>query len=97
MSAHTDSTAVNTFNAASNGVFLQPLLLISERGVDYDTGGAFYVKDGEKVFIENGTQSGDIVVYDESIKHGVGDVDSDHPLDLQTRRGRIVALTTIYK
>jgi hypothetical protein len=97
MSAHTDSTAVNTFNAASNGVFLQPLLLVSERGVDYDTGGAFYVKDGEKVFIENGTQSGDIVVYDESIKHGVGDVDSDHPLDLQSRRGRIVALTTIYK
>lgn len=97
MSAHTDSTAVNTFNAASNGVFLQPLLLLSERGLDYETGGAFYVKDGEKVFIENGTLSGDIVVYDESIKHGVGDVDSNLPLDIQSRRGRIVALTTIYK
>lgn len=97
MSAHTDSTAVNTFNAASNGVFLQPLLLISERGLDYDDGGAFYEKNGEKIFIENGTKSGDIVVYDESIRHGVGDVDSDLPLDLQSRRGRIVALTTIYK
>lgn len=97
MSAHTDSTAVNTFNAATNGVFLQPLLLLSERGLDYETGGAFYVKDGEKVFIENGTLSGDIVVYDESIQHGVGDVDSNLPLNIQSRRGRIVALTTIYK
>jgi hypothetical protein len=97
MSSHTDSTAVNTFNAASNGVFLQPLLLLSERGVDYETGGAFYVKDGKKVFIENETQSGDIVVYDESIEHGVGDVDSHLPLDLQSKKGRIVALTTIYK
>jgi hypothetical protein len=65
--------------------------------LDYETGGAFYVKDGKKVFIENGTQSGDIVVYDESIEHGVGDVDSSEPLDIQSRRGRIVALTTIYK
>jgi hypothetical protein len=97
MSAHTDSTAVNTFSAAANGVFLQPLLLLSERGLDYESGGAFYVKEGEKVFIENGTLSGDIVVYDESIKHGVGDVDSNLPLDIQSRRGRIVALTTIYK
>jgi len=97
MSAHTDSTAVNTFNAASNGVFLQPLLLLSERGLDYETGGAFYEKNGEKIFIENGTRSGDIVVYDESIKHGVGDVDSALPLDLNSRSGRIVALTTIYK
>lgn len=97
MSAHTDSTAVNTFNAAANGVFLQPLLLISERGLDYDTGGAFYVKDEKKVFIENGTQSGDIVVYDESIQHGVGDVDSSEPFNIQSRRGRVVALTTIYK
>jgi hypothetical protein len=97
MSAHTDSTAVNTFNAASNGVFLQPLLLLSERGLDYETGGAFYVKDDQKIFIENETQSGDIVVYDESIKHGVGDVDSSLPLDLESRKGRIVALATIYK
>lgn len=97
MSAHTDSTAVNTFNAAANGVFLQPLLLLSERGVDYQDGGAFYIKDGQKVFIENDTRSGDIVVYDESIEHGVGDVDSTEPFKLDTRRGRIVALTTIYK
>jgi hypothetical protein len=97
MSAHTDSTAVNTFNAASNGVFLQPLLLLSERGLDYETGGAFYIKNEEKVFIENGTQSGDIVVYDESIKHGVGDVDSAQPFELASRKGRLVALTTIYK
>jgi hypothetical protein len=97
MSAHTDSTAANTFNAAANGVFLQPLLLLSERGLDYESGGAFYVKEGKKFFIENGTLSGDIVVYDESIQHGVGDVDSNLPLDVKSRRGRIVALTTIYK
>jgi hypothetical protein len=98
MSSHTDSTAVNTFSAASDGLFLQPLLLVTEQGLDYESGGAFYEDlTGNKVFIEGETQSGDIVVYDESIKHGVADVDSHLPFDLNSRRGRIVALSTIYK
>ena len=98
MSAHRDSTAVSTFNAASDGVFLQPLLLLTQRGKDFVTGGAFYVDfEGKRHFIEDGTRSGDIVVYDETIVHGVGDIDSDLPLDLGSRRGRIVALTTIYQ
>ena len=98
MSSHTDSTAVNTFSAASDGLFLQPLLLLTEQGLDYESGGAFYEDlSGKKVFIEGETKSGDIVVYDESIKHGVADVDSHLPLDMQSRRGRIVALSTIYK
>lgn len=98
MSSHTDSTAVNTFSAATDGLFLQPLLLITEQGLDYKTGGAFYEDEsGTKIFIEAETKSGDIIVYDESIKHGVGDVDSDLPLDLSSKRGRIVALSTIHK
>lgn len=98
MSAHRDSTAVSTFNAASDGLFLQPLLLLTQRGKDFISGGAFYVDSkGARHFIEDSTRSGDIVVYDETIVHGVGDVDSDMPLDLSSRRGRIVALTTIYK
>jgi len=98
MSAHRDSTAVSTFNAASDGLFLQPLLLLTQRGKDFVSGGAFYVdSEGKRHFIEDGTLSGDIVVYDETIVHGVGDVDSNLPLDLGSRRGRIVALTTIYK
>jgi hypothetical protein len=98
MSSHVDSTAVNTFNAAADGLFLQPLLLLTERGVDYETGGAFYVsQNGEKVFLEEFAKAGDIIVYDETISHGVGDVDAHLPLDLDSEQGRIVALSTIYK
>lgn len=98
MSAHKDSTAVSTFNASSDGLFLQPLLLLTQRGKDFNTGGAFYVDNvGNRHFIEEGTISGDIIVYDETIIHGVGDVDSELPLVMSSRRGRIVALTTIYK
>ena len=98
MSSHIDSTAVNTFNAATDGLFLQPLLLLTERGIDFEEGGAFYeTDDGKKVFVEIGTQSGDIIIYDESIKHGVGDVDSHLPFNLNVAKGRIVALSTIYK
>jgi hypothetical protein len=97
MSAHKDSTAVSTFNASSDGLFLQPLLLLTQRGKDFESGGAFYVDDlGKRHFIEEATISGDIVVYDETIIHGVGDIDSNLPLDLNSCRGRIVALTTIY-
>lgn len=98
MSSHLDSTATNTFNASGDGLFLQPLLLITERGIDYERGGAFYEnQDSSKVYLEDLAKSGDIVVYDESIKHGVGDVDPQLPLNLESRKGRIVALSTIYK
>ena len=98
MSSHLDSTATNTFSASGDGLFLQPLLLITEKGIDYSRGGAFYEdQNGKKIFLEDIAKSGDVIVYDESIRHGVGDIDPHLPFDLNSRRGRIVALSTIYK
>lgn len=98
MTAHTDSTARSTFGATDGDQFLQPLILLSERGTDFERGGAFVVgRDGERLDVEADGQSGDIVIYDERTMHGVADIDSHVSPDLVRPTGRVVALATIYR
>jgi hypothetical protein len=77
-------------------MFLQVLVLLTERGTDYQTGGAFNTIDSERVDVEEGTQTGDVLVYDGATVHGVADVDSDLPFRADDLRGRAVLLGTIY-
>lgn len=98
MSAHSDSTAASILSAQRDGCFLQPVLLISQRGLDYESGGAFVIdKDGQSVDVELGSQSGDIIIYDERTVHGVADVDTHVPPNVALTRGRIVGLASVYQ
>ena len=91
MSAHSDSTAAAILSGHSDGRFLQPVLLITQRGVDYETGGAFVVgENGESIDVELGSQSGDIIIYYERTIHGVADIDNHVPPSLALTRGRMV-------
>jgi hypothetical protein len=95
MGAHADSRGVS--NLPQNaGPFIQLLLLLTEHGVDYRTGGAFIEQDGKRIDSEAETRSGDIVVYDGATIHGVADIDPDRVFDATDLRGRAVALATIY-
>lgn len=85
--------------AAADGgrPFFQPLLLLSEKGVDYADGGAYVDVDDERYRYEDHCRAGDIVVYDGRSIHGVADIDPMADVDLVTYSGRVVALVSLYR
>jgi hypothetical protein len=95
MGAHLDSRGVGNL-PRSTGAFIQLLLLLTERGTDYHTGGAFVERDGKRIDSEADTLSGDVVVYDGATVHGVADIDPTAVFNAADLRGRAVALATIY-
>ena len=76
--------------------FYQLLLNLSEKGTDYQTGGAYVYNDGLKINLDDVAQIGDIIIYDGHSLHGVEEVDPDKKLELNAICGRIVAFATLY-
>ena len=95
MGAHLNSRGVGNLPQDTNA-FIQLLLLLTERGIDYKTGGAFVERDGRQIDSEVDTLSGDVVVYDGATVHGVADIDPTSVFNAADLRGRAVALATIY-
>ena len=63
--------------------------IMSKRGEDYDTGGAYFVDaDGVEVDVEDRLDSGDWIIYAPTVLHGVKTVDEDVVPDWKTSRGR---------
>ena len=89
MAEHTDAGYVGK---EPPGGFVQPVLCLTERGVDYQTGGA-YLRDSEIVDVESFCEAGDVMVYDGKIRHGVAPVDP-HLSDDGLFTGRVVAAVT---
>lgn len=97
MAEHID---FGTAAAAANAGFeryAQVILLISQKGLDFHSGGAFIKRNDERLFYEDGCESGDIVVYDGRIRHGVADIDEQLPFDFNSINGRLVGFVTLYK
>lgn len=76
--------------------YLELLLLLTQRGFDYHTGGGTVRCNGELRDSEAGTKRGDIIVYDAATIHGVLDVDPHSAFNASDLRGRAVAMATIY-
>jgi len=96
MVPHRDRYA-QTVTAEARLGYYQPLLVLSERGVDYDEGGAYIDIGEERVEFEAACQVGDVIVYDGSTVHGVADIDPLAPLDLQHFGGRVAAFASLYR
>lgn len=77
--------------------FYQLLLLMSEKGKDFQTGGGFVDIGEERIYLEDHFLPGDILVYDGRSVHGVEDVDPHLPLDLEAINGRLSAFVTLFK
>ncbi len=78
--------------------FLQILVLLSNRTIDFNTGGGFVVdRNGTKILYENSESLGKIAYFDGSIIHGVDDVDNDKIVDFQSKSGRLAAFVGLYK
>jgi hypothetical protein len=97
MQAHTDYIGVDNLERTDVKKFVQVLLVMSEKGVDYERGGAFIERDGQRIFTEEGCRIGDVVVYDGATVHGVEDIDPHLPLKTDEVNGRIAGFATIYK
>lgn len=97
MAQHRDGRAHT--NAIELGMdrFVQVLLIMSEKGKDFQTGGAYIVKDNERLYYEDECRIGDIVMYDGRNQHGVEEIDTLEPLDLNSPEGRYVAMVPLFK
>ena len=96
MSAHRDSV-VSDISRTTGLNYFQLLLIMSEKGTDFQSGGGFVESHGKLISFERACQLGDIIVYDENSLHGVEDIDPHKLLDLDTVSGRVVAFSTLYK
>lgn len=91
---HTDAKGESNL---THGPYIEMILLLTQSGIDYKSGGAFVRKDGVELDSEEGAVRGDVIIYDSSSLHGVHDVDSHVPFDASNLRGRAVALATVYR
>jgi hypothetical protein len=96
MSAHVDELVVNAVSTAELE-HVQLLLIITQKGVDYQRGGGFTIKDGQFIDVEQFCELGDVVVYDSRMPHGVDTIDPQVRLDIESADGRVVAFVTLYK
>ena len=96
MSAHRDDLVKDAASDAGLD-FLQLLIVLSQKGEDYLSGGGFIIKNNKFINIEDETCLGDIILYDGRTIHGVDTIDPHIPLNLNTPSGRLVGFVTLYR
>jgi hypothetical protein len=94
MGAHVDSRAMDTNNGKND--YIQLVMLLTQKGKDYQSGGAYVVHRDRFIDVEADTLSGDVIVYNGDTIHGVADIDPQITFDRVRLKGRVVSLVTIY-
>jgi len=94
---HQDTVLPALYKDNSLGAFFQPLIVMSQKGVDFHEGGGFAMVAGERIQYEDYCEKGDIVIYDTSTVHGVDDIDPRAPYRQDSLAGRMSGLVTLYK
>ena len=97
MVAHRDTVLPQVYKDGGLGEFFQPLILLSQKGEDFQIGGGFVDLRGERILYEDHAGKGDIVIYDTSTDHGVEDIDPDRPFRQDSLAGRMSGLVTLFK
>jgi len=96
MVGHKDTVLPAAYRERGIGGYYQLLLLLTQKGEDFETGGGFVTIEGREVEYESFCQRGDVVVYDATTLHGVNDIDVTRPFRQGSIAGRISALVTLY-
>ncbi len=97
LAAHRDTVAAGVPESTGLNGYIQVLLVMSEKGRDFHTGGGYYVKHGERILYEEFTQPGDVLVYNGQTLHGVETVDPQEETNLASAHGRYSATVTLYQ
>ena len=75
-----------------------PVLLMSNKGKDFKSGGAFVEKEnGERIILEDVAKSGDVIYFNARIAHGVETIDPESEADWLSFKGRWMALFAVNK
>lgn len=77
--------------------FLQIMAPLSRRGIEFNTGGGYIIKNDKKIFFDNMDSIGSIIMFDGSIFHGVEDIDLNKLLNFESKKGRIAVFVNLYK
>ena len=94
---HRDTVTPTVTHDAGHTVYHQLLLLITEKGRDFESGGGFVDVRGERIVFEDYLSRGAVVIYDGSTVHGVADIDPHKVPDMTGLSGRLVAFASLYK
>lgn len=97
MAPHTDTGTNSVAMDMGMERYVQLLLLMTKKGVDYHEGGAYIDVEGQRYLFEDECEIGDVVIYDGRVNHGVEEIDPMEPLDMASFAGRHVALVTLFK
>ena len=97
MAAHRDDVTAAVAEEAGLKFYLQPYLVMSRKGEDFNQGGAFIEYQDRGMDYEGTCQVGDVIVYNGKSVHGVADIDPLESLNLVEFSGRIVAFVTLFK
>jgi hypothetical protein len=94
---HRDTVLPALYAENGLGSFYQPLVLLTQKGVDFETGGGFAMVGNERISYEDYCRKGDILIYDTSTVHGVDDVDPHRTFEQDSLAGRMSGLVTLFK
>lgn len=94
---HRDTVLPAVYEESGIGPFFQPLVLLSQKGVDYQVGGGFVQLGRERILYEDYAEKGDILVYDTTTVHGVEDIDPATAFRQDSLAGRMSGLVTMFK
>jgi hypothetical protein len=72
-------------------------LVMTKKGKDYKTGGGYIINKKETILLDDFTKVGDVVIYSAKTLHGVLDIDPEIFPNLNSNKGRYIALTTLFK
>ena len=97
LAPHIDEGAIRASKELKLKLHYNLLLVMTEKGKDYKSGGGFVINNGNMVNVDDYTKIGDVVLYSSKTVHGVLDVDPKYFPDLNSTNGRYVALTTLFK
>ena len=70
---------------------------MTKKGEDYKTGGGYIINKKETILLDDFTRVGDVVIYSAKTLHGVLDIDPEIFPNLNSSKGRYIALTTLFK
>jgi hypothetical protein len=75
-----------------------PILTMSEKGKDFQTGGCFVEDaDGKRIYVDEISEIGDAVYFNSQTAHGVEMIDKDEKLDWLSFKGRWMMLFAVNK
>tara|TARA_B100000902_G_C27302887_1_gene913824 strand:- start:1859 stop:2593 length:735 start_codon:yes stop_codon:yes gene_type:complete len=93
LGSHYDKKA-GDYTKQKFGKYFQILANITKKGDDYKSGGGTIYLKNKKVLIDDYLNYGDVLIYNEKLKHGVDKVLSNKK---NKKKGRISILVTFYK